>query len=71
MGVTYRAQDALLDRPVALKIVRVSTRDHTGQRTRFLHEARRAAALRHPNVASIFQYGVSRRRTASPSTPWN
>lgn len=58
MGVTYRAQDTLLDRPVALKVVRASVPDQTGNRTRFLHEARRAAALRHPNVASIHQYGV-------------
>ena len=58
MGVTYRAQDTLLDRPVALKVVRVHMPDSTSHRTRFLHEARRAAALRHPNVASIHQYGV-------------
>ncbi len=58
MGLTYRAQDTLLDRPVALKVVRVHMPDSTSHRTRFLHEARRAAALRHPNVASIHQYGV-------------
>ena len=58
MGVTYRAHDAVLNRPVALKVINAAVAGHPEASARFLSEARGAAALRHPNVASIFQYGV-------------
>ncbi len=58
MGTTYLARDTVLDRPVALKIIGAPVAMRPGTRARFLREARGAAALRHPNVASIFQYGV-------------
>jgi serine/threonine protein kinase/Tfp pilus assembly protein PilF len=59
MGVTYRAIDKALDRPVALKIINTdgSSRS-TEARERFMREARAAAALRHPNVATVYQFGV-------------
>jgi serine/threonine protein kinase len=65
MGEVYRAQDTVLLRPVALKIVRVSGASVGGtadfpdeaQRVRFLREARAAAGLRHPNVVTIFDVG--------------
>jgi tetratricopeptide (TPR) repeat protein len=58
MGVTYRALDAVLARPVALKVIeaRIATRPEA--RERFLREARAAARLHHPHVASVFYYGV-------------
>ena len=61
MGVTYRAVDKVLNRTVALKVVEtpaVADKSHA-VRERFLREARAAAALRHPNVAGIFQFGAS------------
>jgi serine/threonine protein kinase/Tfp pilus assembly protein PilF len=61
MGVTYRAVDNVLHRTVALKVVEtpgVAGKSQT-VRERFLREARAAAALRHPNVAGIFQFGAS------------
>jgi serine/threonine protein kinase/Flp pilus assembly protein TadD len=59
MGVTYRAIDKALDRSVALKIINTdgSSRS-TEARERFMREARAAAALRHPNVAIVYQFGV-------------
>src|SRR5262245_50258601 len=58
MGVTYRAIDKVLDRPVALKIVNADLGSRTADvRTRFMREARSAAALRHPNVATVYQFG--------------
>src|SRR6266545_3794332 len=59
MGVTYRALDKVLDRPVALKIISANVGSRsTEARERFMREARAAAALRHPNVATVYQFGV-------------
>ncbi len=59
MGVTYRAIDKPLDRPVALKIISTDPGSHSAEaRERFMREARAAAALRHPNVATVYQFGV-------------
>jgi serine/threonine protein kinase/Tfp pilus assembly protein PilF len=59
MGVTYRAIDKVLDRPVALKIINTNLGSGSAEvRERFMREARAAAALRHPNVATVYQFGV-------------
>src|SRR5246500_2076966 len=59
MGVTYRAIDKALDRPAALKIINTDRASHSAEaRERFMREARAAAALRHPNVATVYQFGV-------------
>ena len=59
MGVTYRATDKALDRSVALKIINTDRGSHTAEaRERFMREARAAAVLRHPNVATVYQFGV-------------
>lgn len=57
MGVTYRARDTVLHRPVALKVIGRGLADDAVSRARFLREARAAARLRHPNVAGVFHYG--------------
>jgi serine/threonine protein kinase/Flp pilus assembly protein TadD len=61
MGVTYRATDNVLHRTVALKVIETTVAAGNSQavRERFLREARAAAALKHPNVAGIFQFGAS------------
>ena len=62
MGVTYKATDRVLRRAVALKVIRLGTdgaTDGAAVRERFLREARAAAALRHANVAGVFQFGAS------------
>jgi Protein kinase domain len=60
-GVTYLAVDNVLRRRVALKVIDVPAAARGSQtiRERFLREARAAAALRHPNVAAIYQFGAS------------
>src|SRR5881296_523668 len=60
-GVTYLAVDNVLRRKVALKVIDVPAvaRGSHIMRERFLREARAAAALRHPNVAAVFQFGTS------------
>ncbi len=57
MGTTYRAYDTVLHTAVALKIIRQDLAASSEARARFLHEARAAARLHHPNVASVFHYG--------------
>ena len=60
IGVTYLAADKVLRRRVALKVIEVppAARGSQAVRDRFLREARAAAALRHPNVAAVFQFGT-------------
>lgn len=59
MGVTYLALDTLLDRSVALKIINSNLGSRSAEaRERFMREARAAAALRHPNVATVYQFGI-------------
>ena len=58
MGVTYRAQDNSLQRQVALKIIKTDLASRGAEaRERSMREARAAAALRHPNVATVYQFG--------------
>ena len=59
MGVTYKAVDVDLHRLVTLKVIGERYLRDERARLRFLREARAAASLRHPNVASIFHLGKS------------
>jgi hypothetical protein len=61
MGVTYKAFDTRLSCPVALKVIGESCLGDDAARFRFLREARAAASVRHPNVASVFHLGKSDR----------
>jgi predicted Ser/Thr protein kinase len=59
MGVTYRATDTTLQRKVALKIIQTDIAERSAEaRERFMREARAAAALRHENVATVYQFGT-------------
>src|SRR5215469_7701260 len=59
MGVTYRATDTTLQRKVALKIIQTDIAERSADaRERFMREARAAAALRHENVATVYQFGM-------------
>jgi len=58
MGVTYRAIDTTLRFPVALKVIARQVAGFGVNGERFLREARAAAKLRHPHVASVLYYGV-------------
>ncbi len=59
MGVTYKALDIHLRCPVALKIISARFLGDDSARRRFVREARAAASVRHPNVASVFHLGES------------
>ena len=55
MGVVYKAEDARLHRRVAIKFLSSSHNQHN--RARFLREARAISAVRHQNIAVIYDYG--------------
>ncbi len=57
MGVTYRAFDTQLERTVALKVIHPQCLDDFEVRRRFAREARAAARLQHPNIASVLYQG--------------
>jgi len=58
MGVTYKAFDINLRCPVTLKVINERYLEDDSARLRFLREARAAASVRHPNVASVFHLGT-------------
>src|SRR6516225_3351864 len=58
MGVTYKAFDINLGCPVTLKVISERYLGDEAARLRFLREARAAASVRHPNVASVFHLGT-------------
>ena len=55
MGVVYRAEDTKLRRQVALKVLPPDLVANEERRLRFLREARTAAAVNHPNIATIHE----------------
>ena len=59
MGVTYKAFDINLHCPVTLKVISERYLGDESARLRFLREARAAASVRHPNVASVFHLGTT------------
>ena len=60
MGAVYAAMDEVLERPVAVKVIRddaVGPLDLSG---RFRQEARAAARFAHPHVIRVYDFGVDR-----------
>ena len=57
MGEVYRARDTKLDRDVAIKVLPAQFADEAASLARFEREAKAVAALSHPNILSIFDFG--------------
>jgi tetratricopeptide (TPR) repeat protein len=57
MGIVYQAEDDVLQRPVAYKVLPDAVRDDPKALEDFLREARIAASLHHPNIVTIFDAG--------------
>jgi tetratricopeptide (TPR) repeat protein len=62
MGIVYKAQDTVLDRTVAFKVLPESLRDNPQALKNFLREAKSAAKLNHPNIVTVFDAGEQDRR---------
>jgi len=57
MGEVWKATDTVLGRQVAVKLLKDEYADDPTFRSRFQEEARHAAALHHPNIAAVFDFG--------------
>jgi serine/threonine protein kinase len=58
MGKVYLADDTLLSRKVALKILPTSLIEHRDRLQRFKQEAKAASGLNHPNILTIHEFGT-------------
>lgn len=57
MAVVYRARDLMLERPVAIKVLRQDYSINEAFRERFRLEAKAAANLSHPNIVTVHDFG--------------
>ncbi|HPH96704.1 MAG TPA: protein kinase [Anaerolineaceae bacterium] len=62
MAVVYRARDLMLERPIAVKILREEASRDPAFRDLFRQEARAAANLTHPNIVTIHDFGFDHDR---------
>ena len=65
MAVVWRAHDEVLGRTVAVKLLAGKHASEPGARDRIRAEARAAAALSHPNIAQVHDYGEAQVQGAS------
>ena len=57
MGVVFLAEDERLARRVAIKVLSAQASRNAETRTRFLREARAMAAVEHPHIVRVYQFG--------------
>jgi serine/threonine protein kinase len=57
MGAVYKGRQRLLDRDVAIKVMRPEVQGDAAFQERFLQEARLLARLRHPYIVTVFDVG--------------
>src|SRR5262249_12590597 len=57
MGEVYKGLQTTLNRPVAIKILPSELANNPEFRARFAREAQTVAALKHPNIGSVFDFG--------------
>ena len=61
MGMIYAAHDPVIDRKVAIKLIRadlLSGEEHADYLARFQREARAAGRCAHPNIVAIYDFAV-------------
>lgn len=62
MAVIFKAHDLMLERTVAIKILREDFSNDASFRERFKQEAKAAANLSHPNIVTIHDFGLDNGR---------
>ena len=62
MSVVYRAKDLILERHVALKVLKRDLSDDQEFRNRFRAEAKASAKLTHPNIVTTYDFGLDSKR---------
>lgn len=62
MAVVHRARDLMLERDVAIKVLREDFSQDSGFRESFRQEARAAANLSHPNIVTVHDFGFDDER---------
>jgi eukaryotic-like serine/threonine-protein kinase len=70
MGEVWRANDAVLGRRVAVKLLKTEYADDATFRSRFETEARHAASLHHPNVAAVYDFGEAQAAGSDVARPY-
>jgi hypothetical protein len=64
MGMVYQALDTELERQVAVKLMHPELTSSANAAARFKEEAKAAASFTHPNVVTVYDYGVSENQRA-------
>jgi len=62
MAIVYLAEDRMLERDVAIKILKADYARDPAFRERFRQEAKAAANLSHPNIVPVYDFGYHERR---------
>ena len=62
MSVVYRAKDLILERDIALKVLKKELSDDQVFRNRFRAEAKSSAKLSHPNIITTYDFGLDSKR---------
>ncbi len=62
MAVVYKGRDLMLERTVAIKVLRAGFANNPAFRERFRQEAKAAANLSHPNIVTIHDFGIDQGR---------
>ena len=57
MGIVYKAQDMVLDRLVAFKVLPQALTENKQAITNLMREAQAAAKLNHPNIVTVYDTG--------------
>ena len=58
MALVYEAYDLMLERPVAIKLLKQDFSENADFRDRFRQEAKSAANLSHPNIVTVHDFGI-------------
>ncbi len=60
MAIVYHGRDLMLERPVAIKVLRQDLSSDPGFREHFKQEAKAAANLSHPNIVTVHDFGLDK-----------